>query len=482
MRQSFFDYCRQYHKEALLREWDTARNAPLTPQAVTYGSHTPVWWRCENGHEWEAVVYTRTHGSGCPFCAGKKAQAGFNDLATQYPELARQWDYTKNIPVLPADVTTGSHRLVWWKCEKGHSWRASVRSRVSGNGCPVCAGRQLLAGENDLATRFPELAQEWDRQKNGTLTPESAIPGSSRRVWWRCKAGHSWFASISSRAYRNSGCPVCTGKLVLPGFNDLASQNPVLAAQWDAERNGTLTPQQVTLTSNRKAWWICEKGHSFQAVIASRANGIGCPYCTNKKVLAGFNDLATVEPRIAAEWHPTLNGSLTPEMVTAGSRKRSGGSARWGTSGRPPSTPELAKRNAAVQCVRVRLESEYSIHNLETRYLPKTAESVLCCFYYQHWLMSTAVFYHSMFIQMVKCFIQHKIGQHDYLTAYRTSIDALNFTPYNSDINTAMVISMFHQSRAELAKQFLETAQKYISGETAHLSPFALGKTTVSLI
>lgn len=264
MRQSFFDYCRQYHKEALLREWDTARNAPLTPQAVTYGSHTPVWWRCENGHEWEAVVYTRTHGSGCPFCAGKKAQAGFNDLAT----------------------------------------------------------RQLLAGENDLATRFPELAQEWDRQKNGTLTPESAIPGSSRRVWWHCKAGHSWFASISSRAYRNSGCPVCTGKLVLPGFNDLASQNPVLAAQWDAERNGTLTPQQVTLTSNRKAWWICEKGHSFQAVIASRANGTGCPYCTNKKVLAGFNDLATVEPRIAAEWHPTLNGSLTPEMVTAGSRKK----------------------------------------------------------------------------------------------------------------------------------------------------------------
>lgn len=57
-------------------------------------------------------------------------------------------------------------------------------------------------------------------------------------------------------------------------------------------------------------------------MIASRANGTGCPYCTNKKVLAGFNDLATVEPRIAAEWHPTLNGSLTPEMVTAGSRKK----------------------------------------------------------------------------------------------------------------------------------------------------------------
>lgn len=95
-----------------------------------------------------------------------------------------------------------------------------------------------------------------------------------------------------------------------------------LAAQWDAARNGTLTPEQVTPASNRKARWRCEKGHSFQAVIASRANGSGCPYCTNKKVLAGFNDLATAEPKIAAEWHPTLNGALTPGMVTAGSRKK----------------------------------------------------------------------------------------------------------------------------------------------------------------
>lgn len=85
--------------------------------------------------------------------------------------------------------------------------------------------------------------------------------------------------------------------------------------------------------------------------------------------------------------------------------------------------------------------------------------------YHQHWLMPTAVFYHSMYIQMVKCFIQHKIDQHDYLKAYRTSIDALNFAPYDSDLNTAMVISMFYQSGAELAKQFLKTAQEYMSKE-----------------
>ena len=71
MRQSFFDYCKQYHKEALLDEWDTEHNLPMTPQTVTYGSHKSAWWRCENGHEWKAAVYTRSAGARCPYCTDK---------------------------------------------------------------------------------------------------------------------------------------------------------------------------------------------------------------------------------------------------------------------------------------------------------------------------------------------------------------------------------------------------------------------------
>ena len=321
MGQSLDLFCRRYGHTRLLDEWDAERSLPLTPESVSYGSHERVWWRCEQGHKWQAAIYARTNGSGCPYCAGKKVGQG-NDLMSLYPELAAQWDLQKNAPRKPSDFSAGSQRLVWWRCEKGHSWRAQIRSRVSGCGCPVCADRLVVAGDNSLADASPELARQWDAEKNAPLTPQQVTAGTRRKVWWKCARGHSWRASVASRANQKTGCPICGGKEVLPGFNDLASQNPVLAAQWDAERNEMFTPQQVTLTSNRKAWWICEKGHSFQAVIASRANGTGCPYCTNKKVLAGFNDLATVEPRIAAEWHPTLNGALTPEMVTAGSTRR----------------------------------------------------------------------------------------------------------------------------------------------------------------
>ena len=112
-------------------------------------------------------------------------------------------------------------------------------------------------------------------------------------------------------------------KKVISGENDLATVFPQLAAQWDAEKNGSLTPEAVSPNSNRRVWWKCEKGHAYCAVIAHRAqSGSGCPYCTNRKVLAGFNDLATLEPAVAKEWHPTLNGALTPEMVTAGSHRK----------------------------------------------------------------------------------------------------------------------------------------------------------------
>lgn len=323
MRQTLYDWCKENKKESLLEEWNTARNLPLTPKDVSYGSKRCPWWRCEKGHEWQAAVYTRTSGSGCPVCSGKLIVVpGENDLATMHPELVREWDAEKNAPLTPAQVSPGSHKKVWWRCEKGHSWQAVVKSRAYGAGCPVCAGRLLVPGVNDLETVYPELAAQWHPEKNGALRPSDVLSGSHRKVWWRCEKGHEWQAAIPSRV-SGSGCPVCAGKTVVPGYNDLASQRPEIAAQWHESKNRPLTPQQVTPYSNRIVWWRCSLGHEYRAAIAARVmRDVGCPYCAGRRVLPGFNDLATLEPEIAAQWYEPLNAPLTPQMVTVGPNRK----------------------------------------------------------------------------------------------------------------------------------------------------------------
>lgn len=325
MRTTLYDYCLEHDRPELLREWYQTKNAPLTPEGITYGSKRSVWWKCEKGHEWQAMVYTRAGaGSGCPYCMGRKAWPGENDLASQRPDLAAQWHPTKNRDRTPADVTVGGHYKAWWICEKGHEWQAIVKSRaINGTGCPVCANRKLTPGENDLAATHPELARQWHPTKNGTLTPRDVVAGSRRRVWWICGKGHAWQAAISSRAGNGTGCPVCAGKVVIPSENDLASLFPDIAAQWHRTRNGGLAPENVAPYSNKKVWWRCPLGHDYTASVGARTvGGSDCPYCANRKVLPGFNDLAAREPEVAAQWHPTLNGALTPEMVTAGSHRK----------------------------------------------------------------------------------------------------------------------------------------------------------------
>ena len=323
MRITLYDYCWTHDRPELLREWHPAKNAPLTPEGITYGSKRSVWWKCEKGHEWQAAVYTRAAGSGCPYCAGKRAWPGENDLASQRPDLAAQWHPTKNNGVTPADIPLGSHHMAWWVCEKGHEWKAIVKSRaIGGTGCPVCANRVLVPGENDLVTTHPDLARQWHPSRNGALTPQAVTAGAQRKVWWLCGKGHAWQASIASRAAAGVGCPVCAGRLAIPGVNDFASARPELAAEWHPTKNGALTPEMVTPLSNKKVWWRCPKGHAYQAVVGTRTmRKTGCPYCANKKVLPGFNDLATTHPELAGEWHPEKNSRKATE-VTAGSHAK----------------------------------------------------------------------------------------------------------------------------------------------------------------
>ncbi len=115
-------------------------------------------------------------------------------LSVTNPELVREWDYEKNTSFLPNDITADSKKKVWWKCSKGHEWNSYVCDRSRGVGCPYCNNKRILKGYNDLSTTNPELAKEWNYEKNYDCTPDNVCAGSGKKVWWKDELGHEWEA------------------------------------------------------------------------------------------------------------------------------------------------------------------------------------------------------------------------------------------------------------------------------------------------
>ena len=302
----------------LVKEWHPFKNGDLKPHMFSYASNKKVWWLCEKGHEWIASPNRRIQDVGCPYCAGQKVCKD-NCLATLNPELAKEWHPTKNGSLTPKDVTAGSScKNIWWLCKNGHEWQAKVSERNKGSGCPFCTNRKVC-NDNCLQTLYPRLEKEWHYTKNGNLTPKNVLSGSHKKVWWKCKKEHEWQATIHHRI-NGTGCPYCSGKKVTKE-NSLAVSHPKLLNEWHPTKNNNVTPYTVSKGSNRKVWWICNKGHEFQSTIWNRANNTQCPYCINQKV-CDDNCLATVNPELAKEWHPVKNGNLTPKEVTCGSGKK----------------------------------------------------------------------------------------------------------------------------------------------------------------
>lgn len=342
-------------RKKLLKDWNQLKNFPLLREDLfTVSLKTKLWWQHKDRgtgilHQWEAILGNRVYrDDGCSVCSGKQLQVGANDLATKFPIIASEWHPDKNGRLSPSDFTPGVSIKVWWQryCEEVgqlHEWEATILSRTTlqtnGSGCAICHGKQVQVGINDLATKDPELAKEWHPSRNGDLLPTQVTLFSETSVWWRhfhqgTQQWHEWEAKISHRARkrgkdeRQSGCHYCSGRDILLGFNDLASQNPALAAEWHPSRNGSLLPTQVTLGNNKTVWWRYfnerdRKYHEWPASINHRA-GLrqdACSVCRGLFIQIGVNDLASQYPILVEEWHPTMNGNLTPEMVTYGSAK-----------------------------------------------------------------------------------------------------------------------------------------------------------------
>ena len=287
----------------------------------------------------------------------------FVSLAEARPDLAKEWNYEKNGDLKPEDVSCGSNKKVWWKLPydvpddypvehlRGKhfefEWIALIGDRNSKNlGCPFLSGQSVWNGFNDLASVRPDLAKQWHPTKNGNLRPTEVAVNSMKKVWWlfsydvpmsysvkHLRGKHydfEWNTTVANRN-KGNGCPFVNGHAVWSGFNDLQTVSPELAKQWHPTKNGNLKPTEVTANSNKKVWWLLpyddpKTGKHFdfewRASIHNRNFGSGCPCLNGQTICKGFNDLATINPELAAQWHPTKNGDLKPTDITSGSKKK----------------------------------------------------------------------------------------------------------------------------------------------------------------
>jgi hypothetical protein len=260
----------------IAKQWHPTKNTELDLNTIGVCSNKPVIWFCEKGHEWPARISARTSlNQGCPKCSGRLASPD-NNLAIKFPELAKEWHPTKN-KNQPIDYTPFSHTMVDWICSKNskHTWRARISDRANGSGCPHCAGRVIST--SNLTTMFPDVAKEWHPTKN-KLSPDKVAPFSNLEFWWQCSFGHEWTATVASRTYQKQGCPGCSGRMPTPN-NNFAVKFPEIAKEWHPTLNKK-NPTEYTLYSNEKVWWMCKRGHVWDATIASRSNlGCNCPKC-----------------------------------------------------------------------------------------------------------------------------------------------------------------------------------------------------------
>lgn len=448
-----------------MKEWDYEKNNGINPADITIGSNKKVWWKCEIcGKSWQATVHNRNKGTGCPVCGLTKIGATRTKnrikkdgcLADSNPKLAEEWNYEKNKSLKPSDVHCRMDKKVWWKCKNcGSSWQASIYNRaVLGSGCIYCTQQKAIKGVNDFKTLYPELVKEWDYEKNDYLLPETFLPGSNIKVWWKCQLGHSWKTSINHRT-NGTNCPKCYGEngtsfaeqaiyyylskklkvenrikiddqeidIYLPdlkiGFeydgvyyhsslksiekeklkniilkdkdiylyrikesnrfdmdssnniiycipdrnynyiekvlkyiqnilnidfgeidinknrtniynnyikniknNSIANNRKDLVKEWDYIRNGDLKPENFTIGSNVKVWWICNLcGSSYLCSIVHKVEGNGCPFCNGKKVNE-TNCLSNKFPDLLKTWDYIKNDNLSPDSIYYRSRKK----------------------------------------------------------------------------------------------------------------------------------------------------------------
>lgn len=241
-----------------------------------------------------------------------------NDNKLTFNEIC----FDKKIACIPLQMETikpYSNKNFWFVCNNGHFFIDKpiyISNRKVG--CKACLNKEKVVGVD------PILKHEWscDNDEN----PMFITVGSDKPVWWVCNKSkdHKWLLSPSQRHNRRNGklygCPFCSNRRVLRGFNDLATTHPETASLWFSGNKEK--PTNVVAGSNKKVWWMCKSGHKWQRQIAEQVKIKNqCAKCANFRVaVKGKSDLFSVHPELKYIWHS--KNKINPDEITFRSNKK----------------------------------------------------------------------------------------------------------------------------------------------------------------
>lgn len=279
------------NEPGLLEEWDYDMNADINIKKVAAHSSKKVFWRCpQHKHIYSARIQKRVQGHRCIYCTNHAVLVGFNDLQSQYPDIALDLDEEKNA-FCAKDITYGNTKKINWKCHVcKFEWTTSAARRTRYNtGCPACSKRRSIEKRKLLQIektgglqKYQNLLAQWDYERNGNVDPLKVNIHDKRSFYWKCQYGqHSFPAKISYRV-SNSNCPYCTGKKVLKGFNDIESQCKNVMIEWDYDNNDILPSEVVYTATTPKIHWKCSFCGKTFSTEPCKHRECGCKICKQK--------------------------------------------------------------------------------------------------------------------------------------------------------------------------------------------------------
>ena len=260
-------------------EWDYENNKDKTPDKVAPSSPGKYWFKCKLQHSYKTSLASRSGGSGCPKCTNQSSQPElriYTELKyifpdTEHKHILQKREFDVFIPSLKLAIEfDGSY---WHR-------NADSKDRRKNEFC-----RQM--GIKMVRVRQEPLKKILDTDvivsKKKLTKPELDIV--IKRIFF--DLFHIEFMDnriqkyLASKIFLNEALfeEYRTYFPMPPPSKSLATLRPELGKFWDYEKNHPLTPEHFTAGSNRKVYWTCRKGHSYQTTIVSRAKAIGCPTC-----------------------------------------------------------------------------------------------------------------------------------------------------------------------------------------------------------